>query len=255
MSKFLSGLLLTGLLASVSQADFVRVEMGAGMWNQSVTGDIQYTGETAFTTDTLNYGSEGKSYLWAYIKHPVPIIPNLRLEYAAVEFEGTTTQNFTYNGKNFSGSSVSTLTMDQFDAILYYNILDNTAWTTIDLGLDVKSMKGEFKAVSTPSGVNITESQSLVLPMLYGRGRVEIPGTDIGFEAEVKYLGYQESKVMDASIKVDYTLVDMIPFVDLGIEAGYRTQTINIDATDISSVDTSLTLDVDGVFFGIVGRF
>jgi hypothetical protein len=91
--------------------------------------------------------------------------------------------------------------------------------------------------------------------MLYARGRVEVPGTDIGFEVEGKYLGYKSSKILDASIKVDYTLVDMIPFVDLGIEAGYRVQTIDLDATDISSLDTSLALDVDGVFVGIVGRF
>ena len=255
MSKILSGLILAGLLSASAQADVVRVEAGVGMWNQSISGDIQYAGEAAFTTDTLNYGSESKPYVWAYIKHPIPVLPNLRLEYTAVEFAGSTTKTFTYNAQSFSGTTESTLTMDQLDAILYYNILDNTAWTTVDLGLDIKSMSGAFKASSNPSGVNVNESENLVLPMLYARGRVEIPGTDLGFEAEGKYLGYKSSKVVDASIKVDYTLVDMIPFMDLGIEVGYRMQTIKLDATDISSLDTSLTLDVDGVFAGIVGRF
>ncbi len=256
MSKILSGLLLVGLLGASAQADIVRVEAGVGMWNQNISGDIQYTGETSFTTDTLNYGSETKPYAWAYVKHPIPVLPNLRLEYTAVEFEGTTSKSFTYNAQSFSGTSKSTLTMDQLDAILYYNILDNTAWTTIDLGLDVKSMSGKFKADTVPaSATTVDESENLVIPMLYARGRVEIPGTDLGIEAEGKYLGYKSSNVVDASIKVDYTLVDMIPFVDLGIEVGYRMQTIKLDATDISSLDTSLTLDVDGVFAGIVGRF
>ena len=253
MSKILSGIILAGLLGASAQADVVRVEAGVGMWNQSISGDIQYAGEAAFTTDTLNYGSESKPYVWAYIKHPIPVLPNLRLEYTAVEFEGTTPLDFTYNNQNFTGSTKSTLTMDQLDAILYYNILDNTAWTTIDLGLDIKSMSGKFKA--TDGARNVDESENLVIPMLYARGRVEIPGTDLGFEAEGKYLGYKSSKVLDASIKVDYTLVDMIPFMDLGLEVGYRKQTINIDASDISSLDTSLNLDVDGVFAGIVGRF
>jgi outer membrane protein len=114
-------------------------------------------------------------------------------------------------------------------------------------------MDGQFKASDGTRYVD--ESENLVLPMLYARGRVEIPGTDIGFEAEGKYLGYKTSDVVDVSIKVDYTLVDIIPFVDLGLEVGYRMQTININAADSSSVDTSLNLDVDGVFVGIVGRF
>ena len=255
MKKSLLGLALVGLLGTVAQADFVRVEAGLGMWNQSIDGNIQYNGNPAFTTDDLNYDSETKPYAWMYVKHFIPVVPNLRLEYAAVEFSGTTNKTFTFNNQVFTGSTDSTLTMDQLDAILYYNILDNTAWITVDLGLDIKSMDGEFKANSTPSGVNVSESQTVVLPLGYARGRVEVPGTDLGFEAEVKYLGYKDSKISDMSIKVDYTLVDMIPFVDLGVEAGYRTQTINLDASDIGSLDTSLTVDVDGVFLGIVGRF
>ena len=254
MKKNLLALALGGLLATAAQADFVRVEAGVGMWNQSVAGDIQYNGNPAFTTDSLGYDTETKPYAWMYVKHFVPILPNLRLEYAAVEFTGTTTQTFTFNNQTFAGSTDSTLTMDQLDAILYYNILDNTAWITVDVGLDIKSMDGQFQANSGTNTVN--ETQTIILPLAYGRGRVEIPGTDIGVEAEVKYLGgYKESKISDMSIKADYTLVDIIPFVDLGVEVGYRTQTIELDATDISSLDTSLGIDVDGVFLGIVGRF
>ena len=255
MKKVLLALALGGLLVTAAQADFVRVEAGVGMWDQSIAGDVQYNGNPEFTTDTLGYGSETKPYAWMYVKHFVPILPNLRLEYAAVEFSATTNQSFTFNNQVFTGSTDSTMTMDQLDAILYYNILDNTAWITVDLGLDIKSIDGQFQAYSTPSTVNVNESLTLVVPLAYGRGRVEIPGTGIGIEAEGKYIGYDNSKVSDVSIKADYTLIDMIPFVDLGIEAGYRKQTIKLDATDISSLDTSLNVDVDGVFLGIVGRF
>lgn len=253
MNKSLLGLVLVGLLGTAAQADIVRVEAGLGMWNQSIDGDIQNGASLAFTTDDLNYDTETKPYAWMYVKHFIPIVPNLRLEYAAVAFEGTSTTSFDFQGTTYSAAADTTLTMDQLDAILYYNILDNTAWITVDLGLDIKSMNGSFEAADGTN--NVDESQTLVLPLGYARGRVEVPGTDLGFEAEVKYLGYKDSKISDMSIKVDYTLVDMIPFVDLGIEAGYRTQTINLDASDISSLDTSLNVDTDGVFVGIVGRF
>ncbi len=253
MKKSLLGLVLVGLLGTAVQADIVRVEAGLGMWSQSIDGDIQNGASLAFTTDDLNYDTETKPYAWMYVKHFIPLVPNLRLEYAAVQFSGTSTKSFEFQGITYSAASDTKLTMDQLDAILYYNILDNTAWITVDVGLDIKSMNGSFEASDATN--NVDESQTLVLPLGYARGRVEVPGTDLGFEAEVKYLGYKDSKISDMSIKVDYTLMDMIPFVDLGIEAGYRTQTINLDASDISSLDTSLGLDVDGVFLGIVGRF
>ncbi len=254
MSKILSGLLLAGLMGASAQADVVRVEMGAGAWQNELSGTIT-SGTPAVTEDfsALNYDEETKGYAWVYIKHPVPILPNLRLEYAAVDFAGTSTQSFDYQGTTYSANAKTDLTLNQFDIIMYYNLLDNTAWMTLDLGLDVKVVEAEFNAAQN-TGLNaVQEKETLPLPMLYTRARVEIPGTDIGLEGNVKYTAYKESEVMDYVIKADYTLVDILP-VDVGLEVGYRFQQFDIDGTDFD-IDTSLDVEIDGVFAGAVIRF
>ncbi|MBE0498692.1 MAG: TIGR04219 family outer membrane beta-barrel protein [Campylobacterales bacterium] len=252
MKKVLSGLLLAGVLGVTVQADIVRVEMGGGVWNNELSGDITSdTPATSFDSDILDYDKASKGYIWAFIKHPIPVLPNLRLEYAAIDYAGTSTQSFTYKGTSYAASAKTDLTLDQFDIIMYYNLLDNTAWMTFDLGLDVKVIQAEFNAVNEASAEQLKET--IPLPMAYGRLRFEIPGTDIGLEGSAKYTAYKNSKVSDYSVKADYTLVDILP-VDVGLEVGYRVMQIDLDGTDFD-VDTTLDIKVKGLFAGAVIRF
>jgi outer membrane protein len=253
MKKVLSGLLLAGVLGATAQADIVRVEMGGGVWNNELSGEIT-SGTPAYTfdSDILDYDKASKGYIWAFIKHPVPVLPNLRLEYAAVDYAGTSTQSFVYKGETYLASAKTDLTLNQFDIIMYYNLLDNTAWMTLDLGLDVKVIQAEFNAVDSV-GNSAQLKETLPLPMAYGRLRFEIPGVDIGLEGSAKYSAYKNSKVSDYSVKADYTLVDILP-VDVGLEVGYRVQQLDLDGTDFD-VDTTLDIKVKGVFAGAVIRF
>ena len=252
MNKVLSGLLLAGLLGASAQADVLRVEMGAGAWQNEFSGTVtSVVSPDPITADKLGYDKETKGYAWVYIKHPVPVLPNLRLEYAAVDFSGTSTDSFTYKGDPYAVNTKSDLTLDQIDVIMYYNILDNTAWTTLDLGLDVKVVDFAFNA---SSGVNtIAQNETLPIPMAYGRLRFEIPGVDLAIEGIAKYTAYKDSKVSDYSIKADYTLVDILP-VDVGLEVGYRFQQFDIDGTDFST-ETTVDIEIDGIFAGAVIRF
>ncbi len=252
MNKILSGLLLAGMLGASAQADIVRVEMGAGAWMNEFSGTVSSTTLPApITAEVLGYDKETKGYAWLNIKHPVPVLPNLRLEYAAVDFSGTSTAAFTYKGDAYTINTKSDLTLDQIDVIMYYNILDNTGWTTIDLGLDVKLVDLAFNA---SSGVNtIAETETLPIPMAYGRLRFELPGTDLGVEGNAKYTAYKNSKVTDYSIKADYTLVDILP-VDVALEVGYRFQQFDIDGTDFST-ETTADFEIDGVFAGATIKF
>ena len=252
MNKVLSGLLLAGMMGASAQADIVRVEMGAGAWMNEFSGTVSSTTLPApITADVLGYDKETKGYAWLNIKHPIPVLPNLRLEYAAVDFSGTSTDTFTYKGDSYAVSTKSDLTLDQIDVIMYYNILDNTAWTTIDLGLDVKVVDLAFNASSL--GNTIAEQETLPIPMAYGRLRFEIPGVDLAVEGNAKYTAYKNSKVTDYSIKADYTLVDILP-VDVALEVGYRFQQFDIDGTDFST-ETTADFEIDGVFAGATIKF
>jgi outer membrane protein len=92
---------------------------------------------------------------------------------------------------------------------------------------------------------------TFALPLLYARARVEIPSTDIGLEADIKYITTGDSTVYDARAKVDYTL-DFVPVIQPALEVGYRAQKIDIDE---SGVDAKLDIEFSGFYAGLMLRF
>jgi len=251
MKKILSTLVCAACLATVASADFARVEVGAGMWMQTPSGDITYVDGGATASDVSDEKSKDQFYLWALVKHPIPIVPNLRLEYAGIESTGAATGTF----KNFTASGGDTsFKVTEYDIIPYYNLLDNTFWVTVDVGIDVKIMEIDYTAegVSIPGVASTSYSDSITvpLPLLYLRARTEIPMTDIGLEADVKYISYDSNTVYDARVKVDYTL-DFIPIIQPAIEVGYRVQKIETDDGE----DAKINMDFAGVYAGLMLRF
>ncbi|MEA1983097.1 MAG: hypothetical protein U9N39_06095, partial [Campylobacterota bacterium] len=94
-------------------------------------------------------------------------------------------------------------------------------------------------------------STAMVLPLGYLRGRVQIPVTKIGIEADVKYISYGNSTVSEFRAKVDYTL-GFIPVIQPGIEIGYRMQSIDVQS---DNEKTKLKMDYSGVYAGLMLRF
>ena len=267
MKKTLTTLATLITLNTLSlSADIVRVEMGAGVWNQKNKGYFQYEKDDVVTfsrlggagkataTDTSNEVAKSNAYLWAYIKHPLPILPNLRLEYSKVESEGTlTVTGELYGMKSDSQSVPTTMELTQFEAIPYYNLLDNTFWVTLDVGLAIKAIHYEANG-GDGTVVNYNESGDIPLPLLYVRGRIQPPMTNFGIETIIKYISDGgDNTVSDAMIKVDYTL-DFIPVIQPGLEVGYRVMSMDADNKD---GDTRTVIDYDfaGVFAGLMVRF
>jgi outer membrane protein len=248
MKKMLSALFASALLSCAASADIVRVEAGGGAWMQKPSGSVSYTTSTESGSDTSTEKEKTLGYAWLYIKHPVPVLPNLRLEYSSVQSKGDV------EIVEPIGAPVTTSEFDAqaYDAILYYNLLDNTFWTTVDLGLDVKMLDYEYDVaptVATPDGYS--KSGTLFVPMGYLRGRLEVPATGIGFEGVGSFITYNDVTFVDARIKVDYTL-DFVPVVQPGIEVGYRIQKVKYDQDD-----SAIAADVDfsGVYVGAMLRF
>ena len=248
MKKVLTALACGLMLASTASADIAKVEMGVGAWMQTPSGGI--TADPGYDGSDISDEKEDTSpYVWLLIKHPIPIIPNLRLEYVTLANTGTATgsfQNFTIPKTK---KAKTTLDMTQYDIIPYYNILDNTAWITLDLGIDLKVIDVDYKADWTSS--TYSDTASVVIPLAYVRARMEIPATNIGLESDVKYVSSGSSTVYDIRAKVDYTL-DFIPVVQPAIEVGYRVQKFKIDDADVNG---KLDMDFAGFYAGLMVRF
>jgi len=250
MKKVLTSLVCLAAAATIASADFARVELGAGMWNQTPKGSISYTDSGATGSDTSDEKEQQQAYIWLLVKHPIPILPNLRLEYAGITTNGVASGKFKEWEVPTGTSTKTTLEMTQYDVIPYYNILDNTFWMTLDLGLDLKIMNTTYKANPITGFVGYNDTTSVVMPLLYVRTRVEIPVTNIGLEADVKYISFDSNTMYDARVKVDYTL-GFIPIIQPALEVGYRVQKIETDGGEDAKVD----LEFSGVYAGLMLRF
>jgi outer membrane protein len=247
MTKFKT-LALTTLLAlsTTLSADFLRVEGGVGAWMAEPAGQMNYNSTTkADLADNFGYETSANMYAWVYFKHFIPIVPNVRLEYTGLGYEGTS-KNLIFNKNTLPDGTSTTTNLTELDGILYYNILDNTAWMTVDLGLDIKSINFKYQD-NTSSDL----SETVTLPLAYLRLRVEIPATNIGLEADAKYISTGSSTVSDIRAKVDYTL-DFIPVIQPGLEIGYRIHQIKLDESDF---DLKADMDFSGAYLGLMVRF
>lgn len=251
MKNYMLTFLLGLLMSSTLMADFMRIEMGTGAWQNTAVGEKTYIFDDAIAIDKSLEKENTSSYIWLLLKHPIPVIPNLRLEYTDVSTNGMANGSF----EDFEAlNSATQLDITQYDVIPYYNFLDNTAWITLDIGLDFKIMQTTYEADNV-SEIDLSDTYTtggtLILPLLYTRVRVQIPGTDIGLETDAKYISYSSTTVYDVRAKIDYTL-DFIPIIQPALEVGYRIQKYDLDEPEF---DGKINLEFSGVYVGVMIRY
>ena len=255
MKKLLTTLACGAMLTSVASADMMRIEGGAGIWQQKSSGDASYTeigydGAYKSKEDTYNEG-----YIWLMIKHPIPIVPNLRVEYVGINDEGSISGKFKDYNVPIGTVTKAKYEMKQYDIIPYYNILDNTGWTTIDLGIDLKVIDSKYEAYNvldniTNLSTTYSDSSTVAVPLLYVRARVEFP-YNMAIEGIAKYIGYGDTHIIDTVAKFDYTM-EFVPVVHPAIEVGYRYQSYKFDEDDS---DGKVDLKFGGFFAGVMLRY
>ena len=254
MKKILKSLVFSAVLVSTLSADILRTEIGVGGWSQTPKGIATENIAGSTGSNLFDEKEDTSLYAWLLIKHPVPILPNIRLEYADISADGVADGSW---GGSPAISAPSHFKLKEYDIIPYYNILDNTFWLTLDLGLDFKYIKYDYNIEGTPAVGPIPafdayqNSSNFVVPLLYARVRVQIPVTGLAVESDLKYVTYNGSTIYDFRAKVDYTF-DITPVFQPGLEIGYRTQKIKIDD---SSADIHSDVDFSGVYAGAIIRF
>lgn len=218
----LSALLLTPIAA---QADLLGAGIGAGMWQATPSGTAALSGVTFFDADN-NLKTSSNNYAWAYINHPIPLLPNAMIEQKAFSSEKSTDK----------------LTLDQLDATLYWGL--PIPMVDINFGLTFKQVSGEVVGGAT------SEKIDAIIPMGYLAVHLPIPATDITLSADMKTIGYDNSSISDSSVKVRWDLIGL--GVKLGVEAGYRMQSLTIDGL---GVDVKTDITIDGAFAGVTVVF
>ena len=250
MKKIVLAAIAGVLLTSVSYADSLKAEIGAGAWLQTPSGIANYDeGSGVSGTNTFDNTQDTSPYVWMFVKDPLPILPDIRLEYTSVHATGKASGS--WNGVQAPANTPSTLNLKEYDIIPYYNILDNTFWTTLDLGVDIKIINSDYKIDQNMLFTGYENTTTSTIPLAYARVRVEIPSTNIGIESDAEYVTDGSSTLYDVRAKIDYTF-DTSTIIHQAIEFGYRTQEIKLDE---SSSNIKTDMHFSGFYSGVMFRF
>jgi outer membrane protein len=233
MNRSLVAFACMGFLCLVSPAHadtLLGVYAGTGVWQQSYSGGVRSGITDVDIEDDLGVEDEQNDLFYAAIEHPLPVVPNLRLEHAIVEVSAATTleRSIDFNGVIFPvGLEVGTdVDLTQSDAVLYYELLDNA------LSLDV-GMAGRYvdaRVALTSSTQNSEAEFSGVVPLLYTRARVDLPFGGMWFGAAAQGLGYDGNHLIDANAQVGWE-----SRYGLGFEMGWRHYDLEI--ADVDDID------------------
>ncbi len=219
------------------EADMLRIEGGGGLYNVSSSGSLGYNDIPLVTLDDLGFDSSNNFYLWMMLKHPIPILPNIRLEYTDIYMDSME------NG----AQTLNSFALTQYDMALFYNLLDNTFWMTLDLGIDLKYLKPSYRINPLLKEDSLSSDEIQVL--LYLRSKVKIPITGLAVEGDIKGWSYDDVDLYDIRLKMIYSF-ESVPVVQPGIEIGYRIQKIDMK---FGSLKTDV--EFSGFFVGGVVRF
>ncbi len=242
---FFAVLSLSGFSA---QADTVLgFYAGIGSWQQNYSGDIASSGTAIDIEDDLGLDDDTTNFFYAALEHPIPELPNVRLQYSELDLDQAATLNrdIDFNGIAFpAGTDVGTIVdVNQTDAAFYYEFLDNVV--SLDLGIAVRYLNGEVVISSTVDSSPVDFKG--LLPLLYGKARIDLPLSGLWLGAEVSGADLDGNSLIDGNLVLGWES----PY-RIGIEAGWRIYRLKLD--DFDDVD-SADVEVSGPFAAINVHF
>ena len=250
MHKMSAAILATSLTAASPFAAADRVfgiYAGAGVWQQEYSGDVASGITDVDVQDDLGLDDESNNVFYVAIEHFVPVVPNVRLQHADITIDGQNrlSRVVEFNGTTFNvDDDVSTeIDLTQTDAVFYYQLLDNVV--SVDLGLAARFVDGLVSVESTVD--NASAEFEGILPLAFGKVRVDLPLTGLWAAAEGAAVAYNGNSLIDFTAQVGYE-----SDFGLGFELGYRAYRLELE--DIDDID-SASLDISGPYAALNYHF
>jgi outer membrane protein len=240
----LSTILATGAMSA--HADLLSLEVATGQWDHEASGQFQYivngSGDELDLDRDFGLEDEKEGYTYAIIRHAVPVIPNVKVMTTSLSHEGSNNNfNFDFGDQTYTGAVDTKLVLDHTDVTAFWNLLDTGV--TFDLGLTARQLDGE--ATVDDGTTRTTTTVDGTIPMLYA-GLAVSPIDNLRFSFEANYIGAGDSSYTDTIAKVSYHTSFM-----LGIEAGVRTMSLELDDLDDNFAD----MEFSGSFVGVSVKF
>ena len=244
------GLSSSLLTASVQADTLLGLYIGADAWQSAASGSFANTSQL----QEFSYSDKRQTSLFAVLEHPLPLIPNIRLQHNSLTSEGLSTlsADFSFAGEEFSaGVEIrNEVDLTNTDYVLYYEILDNDL-LSLDLGLNAKHIDGMLALSASTASTEVgLQDVSIVVPMLYSAVKVGLPLTGLDVFVQGAYVSYDGSRIYDVQAGMAYALVDSMA-INVRIKLGYRAVNLRLDVID----DVYSNLDFEGAFAGVELHF
>lgn len=229
------------LAAPLAHADVIGLGANVSYWDSDLSGDVRNGGDVVDVENDLDLSSDSNANLNAYIEHPIPLLPNVRLNYTRIEQSGRGDVSVAgFDG--LQGEVDSDLDLKQLDLTLYYEVLDN--WVNLDLGLTARDLDGEL-TVQEAFGTAVSRTEvDAVIPMGYLAARFDLPFTGVSVGGEANAISFDGDSVYD------YNAYGQFEIALLQLRAGYRQIAI-----DYEDGDDELDIDLGGPFVSAGVRF
>lgn len=252
--KFPPQIRLAALLLSFaphSIASDFGVYAGWSYWQQAYSGDVNSV-DSIVDIDLesdLGFNDERGNVIYAAIEHPLPVLPNFKLQRTEMEItgDGRLQRDIEFNNTTFGvDENISTdLDLSHTDITAYWQPLQN--WVTLGIGFSVRIYDSKISIQSrTNANLRAKEELEQRLPLLYGKVLVEIPDSHFSVGAELQGFSYDGSNLIDAQLQVTYESV-----FGVGATLGWRS--LQLDLEDIDDVDADI--DISGAYIGITYHF
>lgn len=247
MKKLLATAAVAAVLPQAASAlPLVDIYAGGYYWDQTVSGDV--VNGAADLEDDLNLDAGGQNVFYAAFEHPVPVIPNIKIKQTSMSADGSgsVSQQFDFNGEQVTASEAlqSELDLSHTDYTLYWSL--PLPIVTFDFGLTARQFDGSMEVQGTLT--NAAADFDFVVPMGYVKAGIDIPMTGVSLGGDINTISYGDTSVVDMDLNVTYVL-PLIPLLDVGITAGYRTFDLTLDEADFG--DLSAEMQIDGPYLGL----
>jgi outer membrane protein len=240
------------LFAGNSKAEFlIDFEAAIGLIQQKPRGYVSYEpiqdADKIDVKDDAHLGDKTKPRVKLKLEHSVPVVPNIKLAYVPMKFDGSgvLTRDINWGGNTYQANADSNLSvkLDRVDTTLYYNLPFVKTATAgkldVELGLNVRTIMfdGKLSGTEKNTGESISESKSITLPIPMGHLAVEVrPISQVSLVGELNYISYSKNTYYDYAVGLrlnshGFVQTKLKPFV----EVGYRYEKLKLDEESVKA--------------------
>jgi outer membrane protein len=244
------GLIFLGASFTSDADTLLGLYAGAQGWNMQTSGGFSSDGTNA----DFNFEDQTNSNLYVAFEHPLPLIPNIKVQRTIMDTLGETTLNsqYTFGGEIYAENTdvITDVQLTATDFILYYELFDNDL-ISFDVGINAKLLDGELLVTQKDDPSNSSrEAFSGPVPMVYSRLAIGLPFTGFGAFVEGSFLSLDDHTLSDYQAALTYSLMENLA-VDVTFQVGYRAVELELD--DLDNIYSNL--EFKGVYAGLEVHF